>query len=419
MNTPSPSSYTEKTFLNSTIILPFPKEHYSEIVSSPASFRRFLEEMSLLYPELFPKQFADGFLMKDIYYSQKLKLYFRRILVQGNAYSIRPSFVMPYMTAFTDDVSNALFLRKFSVPYWALSSLYGKNSMFWYRLETSLGRHSLVATTIRFPKDLPEHIVADEKFSSINKEKAYVATTVAKDCILGAEIVHSVDDEGLEQAYKIFKNEALSLNSFYTPKTVNLDGWKSTNNAFRKLFKKIIIIPCFLHLYLKMRDRCKKKNEVLFLETAEKFWECFKAETKREFAQRTRRLVEWACSVKEMPEELLKGVLKLWKKNEQFQKSYEFEGSHRTSNMVDRLMQRMKNHFKMTKEFHGNRKSATKNIRGWALLQNFSPSHPETIEKHGGVFQSPAERLNQFTYHSHWLHNLLISASKSPPQNSL
>lgn len=422
MNTLSNTFYNENSFFSRTIVLPFPKENYSTIVASPTLFRRFLQEMMLLYPEIFPKQIHDGFKMKDFYHSKKLDLSFRRISVGEQAYTIHPSFVMPYMTGFTEDVAKPLFLRKFSVPYWAIAHLFGKDPMFWYRLETTLGRYSLVGTTVKTAQNLPQNLVADEKFTSLKGERTYIATTVASNCILGAELVDSVDDEGLEKGYGVFKRETLEVDSNYSPKTVNIDGWKATKNAFKKLFKKICILPCFLHLYLKMRQSKKKYGEH-FRETAEKYWHCFKATTKAEFAQRTRRLLEWALEREGMPEGILKQVIKLWRQNEEFQKSYKFKGSHRTSNMVDRLMQRMESHLSMTKEFHGGLESGSRNIRGWALIQNFSPSHSETIKKYGGEFQSPAERLNQKKFHSHWLHNLLISTSltsiRACPQNPL
>ncbi|MCI5132682.1 MAG: hypothetical protein D3904_14490 [Candidatus Electrothrix sp. EH2] len=49
-------------------------------------------------------------------------------------------------------------------------------------------------------------------------------------------------------------------------------------------------------------------------------------------------------------------------------------------------------------------------IRGWALIKNFAPYNPATVNKHAGL-QSPAEQLNGKRYHDCWLQNLLISAS--------
>jgi hypothetical protein len=48
-----------------------------------------------------------------------------------------------------DDVEKVIFLRKFDVPFWALSHIFGKYPAYWYRITQSLGRNSIVGTTIR------------------------------------------------------------------------------------------------------------------------------------------------------------------------------------------------------------------------------------------------------------------------------
>lgn len=51
------------------------------------------------------------------YRSRKQQINLRRIEMKenGEVYQIRPSFLMPYMTAHTDDVEKALFLRLWNV----------------------------------------------------------------------------------------------------------------------------------------------------------------------------------------------------------------------------------------------------------------------------------------------------------------
>lgn len=44
----------------------------------------------------------------------------------------------------------------------------------------------------------------------------------------------------------------------YVPQTVNLDGWKTTHNAWRRLFAGVVLVLCFLHGFLKIRDRGRK-----------------------------------------------------------------------------------------------------------------------------------------------------------------
>ena len=69
-------------------------------------------------PELFPAGFARGYRLKDDRVSAKQDVPIRRLILRdGSAYSVRPSFLMPYMTGHTADVEGPLFLRKFAVPF--------------------------------------------------------------------------------------------------------------------------------------------------------------------------------------------------------------------------------------------------------------------------------------------------------------
>ena len=193
---------------NRAICIPFNQDEYPQLVKDSQGFRNILDETVRRHGNLFPDAIQNGYEMKDIRYSKRLDIWTRRILIDDVAYTIRPSFVMPYMTGMVEDVEKALFLRKFHVPYWALAHCYGRDAMYWYRLECSLGRFSIVGTTIQDPSLLPLHVVADEKHTWLNGEKVYCATTVADGCVLGASIAASAGQEDLEKAYGVFKQEA-------------------------------------------------------------------------------------------------------------------------------------------------------------------------------------------------------------------
>ena len=57
--------------------------------------------------------------------------------------------------------------------------------MYWYRLERSLGRSSLVGTTVSSAERLPRHLAADEKHTTLAGEKVYLAATAGGGCCLG------------------------------------------------------------------------------------------------------------------------------------------------------------------------------------------------------------------------------------------
>jgi hypothetical protein len=378
-------------------------------IEDPKKFRKMLNVFVEKHPELFPDGIRNGYGLKEVRRPKKLSVPTRRIEVDSIAYTVRPSFVMPYHSAFADDVEKPLFLRKVNAPFWALTYVFGRDDMYWYRMEQSLGRNSIVGTTVKSPERLPDNLGADEKHSWLKGRKVYVPTTVGDQCILGVSVSEDAGERGLKKGYGVFKEEALNLNPEYAPKSVNTDGWKATMKVWAILFPTIFVVCCFLHVFIKLRDRTSKKFKELFKTAADKIWNCYEAATKASFSQRVRRLCEWA-GAEGIPEAVSKPIRKLRENLSSYSKAYDLPGCLRTSNMVDRLMQRMDRHLSSTFYFHGSLASAELSIRGWALIHNFAPCNPKTIKDHDGL-KSPAEWLNKSRYHENWLQNLLTSAS--------
>jgi len=188
---------------------------------------------------------------------------------------------------------------------------------------------------------------------------------------------------------------------------VNTDGWKGTQAAWKALFPKVAILLCFLHAWLKIRDRAKHLNEV-FAEISRRVWEAYHAPDRRSFAQRLRSLRRWASE--HLTGVVRDNVLDLCRKREKFSIAYQHPGGPRTSNMLDRLMRGMNRYFDQGQHLHGSREACRLHSRAWALLWNFTPWHPATARANQGR-RCPAERLNRHRYHDGWLQNLLISAS--------
>ena len=390
-----------------TICLPVSEDAYTRAVNDPAEFRGLLDETFRSMPELFPPNFAHGYELKDDRMSAKQGLPIRRILLKdGTAYSIRPSFLMPYMTARVADAENPLFLRKFGVPYWALARVFGRDPMYWFRLECALGRFSVVGTTVR-QVDIPAHLLADEHHQPLDGQKVYIATTVGDGCCLGAEPAPAAGTDDLKVAYAVFKDEARDVAEKYAPKTVSTDGWKSTQAAWKLLFKGVVILLCFLHGWLKIRDRAKHLKDQ-FAETSRRVWDAYHAPDRRGFGQRLRRLREWAN--KHLSGVVLENILDLCRKGPRYAVAYRHPGGHRTSNMLDRQMRGMNRYFDHGQHLHGSLDTCRLHCRAWALLWNFTPWHPATTRDNQG-WRCPAERPNRHRYHDSWLQNLVVSAS--------
>ena len=391
----------------STICLPIDQDLYRRIIDSPQQFRRTLDQLYQAMPELFPKDMASGYTLKDDRVSARLGLRLRRIRCKatGAAFTVRPSFALPYMVGRTGDVEGPLFLRGFGVPFWALARVFGKGPTYWYRLEVSLGRNSIVGTTVR-RADVPAHLLADEHHQPRDGEKNYIATTVGAGCCLGACLAQTAGAEDLQTAYAAFKEEAEDVQPDYRPETVSVDGWAATRQAWLTLVPLVVLLRCFLHGWLSIRSRGKLSEAFAVL--SEKVWHAYRATDRRAFAQRLRRLREWARG-QGLTAWLLEQVEKLCGRSKDYAAAYGHPGGHRTSNMLDRVMRSMNRYFDAGQHLHGSPQAGERHCRAWALLHNFRPWGPEARRDNG--CGSPAERLNQHRYHDNWLHNLLVSAS--------
>jgi hypothetical protein len=127
-----------------------------------------VEDLLGHHPELFPKAMTQGFTLCGMLPpSRKLAgVRLRRLRVteadeNGHATTrdsfLRPSFVLPYRCGTVDDVEKGMLLLSYDVPYHVVQYCFGRNALFWYRLERALGRNSLVGTTVRDPDALPPH----------------------------------------------------------------------------------------------------------------------------------------------------------------------------------------------------------------------------------------------------------------------
>lgn len=392
----------------STLCLPIGKDDYAALIGDPGRFRAWLDRCFRAWPELFPQAFRHGYRLKDTRASRRAGLRLRRIRLKatGESFSVRPSFLLPYLTGTTDEARGPLFLRAFGVPFWALARVFGRDDMYWYRLEVSLGRNSIVGTTAR-RAELPEHLLADEHHQSRDGAKNYIATTVGAGCCLGAELAPTANADDLTAAYAVFEREARGVQPDYRPRTVSVDGWASTHQAWVALFPLVVLLRCFLHGWLNIRSRGKLSEA--FRELSGKVWEAYHAPDRRCFAQRLRRLLEWARG-QSLSAWLLEQVQKLCGRSGEYGRAYSHPGGHRTSNMLDRVMRSMSRYFEQGQHLHGSPGAAGRHARAWALLQNFRPWGKEAVKASEG-WNSPAERLNGHRYHDDWLQNLLVSAS--------
>jgi hypothetical protein len=234
-------------------------------------------------------------------------------------------------------------------------------------------------------------------------QAAYVAVTAGGGCLLGMALSPTAGEVDLTAAYGRFRDEAGAVSAEYAPETVNTDGWKATQAAWRTLFPQVTLILCFLHGFLKIRDRCRKAFEL-----HQKVWEVYQATSAQAFREAMESFRQW-CAARVWSGPIQEALEKLWSRTEEDVRSYSHPRCHRTSNSVDRPMNALYRLLYANRTLHGHLETAESRLRGWALLMNFRPFEPQTRRETGS--QSAAHRLNKRTYHAHWLHNLYISAS--------
>ena len=325
------------------------------------------------------------------------------ILRNGLIDELRPRFMLPYMVGTVDELANPLLLLSDGVPWWLLTKIFGHNDMYWYRLVEHLGYNSVVGVTVKDPQRLPKHLAADEKHAQWRQEKGYLATTTGGGCLLGVGLTKAADDEHLTAAYGDFAAEARDVSPDDAPETVNADGWPGTRNTFLKWFSNIAIVLCFLHGFIKIRDRSRKNFELL-----KNVWHVYRAETATDFRQRMADLKTW-CLQPPLSATVCEMLQKLYHKTAEYVVADDHPGCHRTRNLVDRLMNRLQRLLYAGRGLHGHQATSERRLCGWALLQNFRPFAPRSNQPR--EYQSPAHRLNQKAYHTHWLHNLNICTS--------
>ena len=135
-----------------TICLPIDSGiEYEKLVEDEREYRSYLEKKIEKYPELFPPDIEKGFRLHGFVKSKRQEIRTRRILLKANheAYQIRPDFVTSYMSEKAEEAEKALYLRKYGVSYEGIAYILGRSEMHWYRLCQSLGRMSIVGTTVK------------------------------------------------------------------------------------------------------------------------------------------------------------------------------------------------------------------------------------------------------------------------------
>jgi hypothetical protein len=235
---------------------------------------------------------AQGFPLHDYDVSVKPDLSVRRSTwkATGAVFTLRPSCVMPSMMARTDAGDTALSLRQWGVPCDALASVFGRDALCWSRAWRACGRPSLGGTTVKEPQKVPRALVADEKLTQVARPQVDVPTTVGGGCCLGVRVVEAAATATVERGDGACAQEAQALGPASHARSVCTDGWEATRQAWRRLLPKRTLGRCLLHAILQRKKHGAGQLRHRVLARA---WQAYQAATKRQFAQRLRRMAAW------------------------------------------------------------------------------------------------------------------------------
>jgi hypothetical protein len=349
----------------------------------------------------------QGFPVHDASVSGTQDLIVRRIklITTGAVFTLRPAFVLPYMSARTEAVEQARSLRQWGVPFDALASVFGREALCWYRAWLACGRPSLPGTTVKAPHPVPRDLVADAQLTRRATPQVYVPTTVGGGCFLGVSGVEAADTVTVERGYGECAKEAQALAPNYQARSVCTDGWEATRQAWRGLFPKITLVLCFLHAIVKMKKHCAGRLRHQVLDQA---WQGYQATTKRQFAQRLRRVAAWTPLHLRGP--VAQMGLQRCRRRADFTPASECPQAPRTSHAVDRRLDHQDRLLYARRYWHGTTDSARLAVRAMALQWNLHP-YGARLRRDQPSRVSPLHDLNGFRYHPNWLHHLLIASS--------
>jgi hypothetical protein len=198
----------------------------------------------------------------------------------------------------------------------------------------------------------------------------------------------------------------LLLISLGVPLWAQRSNWP---NSCRSIWLLTIVL-CFLHGFLKVRDRCFKEYEL-----HKKIREVHDATSGADFRKRTDEFKTW-FSARTWKAYVVEMTSKLWKRTEEYSVAYDQPGCYRTSNQIDRPMNRIKRILYSGRGLHGHRVSSERHLRGVALLNNFRPFAPRPNRQ--SESQCPAHRLSGKLYSTAWVENLLLAASMNGYKNT-
>lgn len=172
---------------------------------------------------------------------------------------------------------------------------------------------------------------------------------------------------------------------------MNTDGWRQTKLAWLAIFPAIFVVRCFLHAYMRIRDRCKSTS--VFTEIRAMIWHIYHARSYVTYWRRYRKFLIFARD--HLTGEALKALNKFEKKRAELYKGWLYPGAMpvKVTPHVEAACHGL--HMAFQHRADTMRNTAHLLIRGWTLLHNFQPYCHRARARSQSPYCSPFHKLNQ------------------------
>ncbi len=162
-------------------------------------------------------------------------------------FTVIPSFLIRYFSYRSEQVKKALIAYHGGLSLENCTICFNIKAMALYRIICTFGKYSLPSIFYKAGLTLPKNAQVDEKHTKCMGDKGYIPMLTCGHTIWHIDYVESLDNDTLESSYRKFSEETKVLDADYSPETITHDGFRSTINAMRNIFKKTAFLICWIH----------------------------------------------------------------------------------------------------------------------------------------------------------------------------
>ncbi len=319
---------------------------------------------------------------------------------------------MRYFSYRSEQVKNALIAYHGGLSLENCAICFNINAMSLYRIICTFGKSSIPEVFHRAQMALPENGQTDEKHSKCMGENGYIPLITSGHAIWHIDYVESLDEEVLEASYKNFADQTKAIDPDYEPITMTHDGYQSTINALRRIFKKTAFLICWIHACRSLAKLLNPFSKEEGEDLSNSLFDALKRYHGKISLQRISLRSWFSALLRRYKNILPNGLfesLKKWinRRKPYFYASMDHPLSLSFSSSIDHICNHLDRKLFNMKYFH--RPGARRDIflKGFALIHCFIPYQRFAKNAH----QSPAQVEGAIMPHPDWFVSLLILTS--------